>query len=196
MDHSRMLLNLTSPGIGSNRNQTHSLETSRDIVSRLLGKRGKDGKESARGPLVEGPFTAEYRPLTQLEDGDKLHILAPGAPDRVYGFSPSELVDHLEKLGLTPKVRLKQIHLIADLSGVGGDESFACKFADVLVARGFRVAEIKAPRGLVSADETGKVLIRPVQSKDEVVRDRGQGWLPSNKDLNYYAGPEIQEKHR
>ena len=191
-----MLLNLTRPETSSSRNQARSLETYRVVLSRLLGKSDKDVSGSVRGPLVEGPFTADNRPLTGLKDGDKLHILALGAPGRVSGFSPTELVDNLQSLGLSPKVRLKQIHLIADLSGVGGDESFAREFADTLVARRFEVAEIKAPRGLVSADETGKILIRPVQSRDMVVSDSGEVWLPSNKDLNYYAGPGIQEKHR
>jgi len=196
MDHSEMLLHLNHTETVSTPNRAQRSVPSQVFLSRLLGKVGKDGQDTVRGPLVEGPFTADDRPLAKLKEEDKLHILALGGPDRVGGFSPSELVDYLQTLGLSPEVRLKQIHLIADLSGVGGDQSFARQFADALVARRFEVAEIKAPRGLVSADETGKILIRPVESKAAVVPDSRDGWLPSNKDLNYYAGPEIQEKHR
>jgi hypothetical protein len=191
-----MLLNLTAPGAALTRHDSASSAASRDLVSRLLAKRGRQGQGSVRGPLVEGPFPPGDRPLAGLKDGEKLHIFADGARDRVGGLSASELLDHLATLGLSPDVRLKQIHLIADLSGVGGDGSFAHKFAEALAVRGYRVEEIKAPRGLVSAEETGKILIRPVQSIDEAVLDAGDGWLPSSKALNEYAGPNIQEKHR
>jgi hypothetical protein len=134
-----------------------------------------------RGPLVTMPVAAGERPLAALGEGDKLHIVARGSDDDVAGRSPEELVALLESLGLSPEVRLKQIHLIVDHTG----DTYAERLARALAAKGFRVREMKAPRGAVTWDERGKV---------QVLVDGA--WQPSNKTLNTYTGPEVQEKHR
>lgn len=193
-------------------------------VEHLLNNSGKDGKPSVRGPLIEVPFSTHAKPLAALRDGDKLHIVAPADGNSVAGFTSSGLVKRLAELGLFKEVRLKQIHLIADNTGVGDAESFAGSFADALVAEGFNVLEIKAPRGLVRWNESGKIYISPSVTLKEPTDSNGQAasgvapsedpagvfevaqrhdagvgerdWLPSNKTLNFYAGPEIQQKHR
>jgi len=150
-------------------------------VRYLLARPGKGGQASARGPLVRMPVAAGQRPLAVLGEGDKLHLAARGSDADVAGHPPEELVALLESLGLPRDVRVKQIHLIVDDTGF----TYAERFARALAAHGFRVREIKAPRGKVTWDEHGKV---------HVMVDGA--WQPSNKTLNTYAGPEVQEKHR
>ena len=134
-----------------------------------------------RGPLVTMPLAPGERPLAGLGENDKLHIVARGSDADVAGRSPEQLVDFLESLGLSPAVRLKQIHLIVDRTG----DTYAERLARALAAKSFRVREIKAPRGAVTWDERGKV---------QVLVDGA--WQPSNKTLNTYTGPEVQDKHR
>lgn len=176
----------------------------------LLRKPRKDGAPEARGPLIEGPFAPGARPLAALADGDKLHIVARGGRGSVAELVAEELVDRLEALGLGRSVRLRQIHLIVDNTGVGDSASFAEHFAAALAAGGFQVMEIKAPRGCVRSDENGKVHILPVEAQESLAKPRSettdpvavtdalaaQGWVPSRKELNYYTGPQVQEKHR
>ncbi|MFL5359069.1 hypothetical protein [Archangium sp.] len=160
-------------------------------VEQLLGKPGKGGVAEVRGPLVA---REEGTPLAALRDGDKLHVVAPGDGATVAGCSPEQLVQRLGALGLARGVRLKQLHLIADDSGTGGDASFAARFAEVLAAEGYAVPEIKAPRGRVRSAPDGKVLVRP----SEAPLDGGdaEGFRPSDSSLNHYAGAGVQEKHR
>jgi hypothetical protein len=159
-------------------------------VQHLLHKAGKGGEPDVRGPLVTG----DGAPLSALRDGDKLHVVAPGDAASVAGCSPEELVRRLRALGLAPARRLKQIHLIADDAGTGGSASFAARFAAALADEGCEVLEIKAPRGRVRSAPDGKVLVQPSEPAPE--RGGAGGFLPSDKSLNYYAGPAIQEKHR
>ncbi len=153
-------------------------------VDHLLRKAAKDGAPAVRGPLVDVTSGA---PLAALRDGDKLHVVAAGDGASVGGHGPAELVERLAQLGLAPGARLEQIHLIADDAGVGGAESFAERFAAALAARGFGVQEIKAPRGRVHTDETGKVHVTPSSS---------DGPQPPGSSLHHYAGPGVQPKHR
>src|SRR5437762_12891540 len=86
-------------------------------VGHLLARAGKDGSPSARGPLVTMPVTPGEWPLADLGENDKLHIVAHGSDAEVAGHSPEQLVALLESLGLSPEVRLKQVHLIVDHTG-------------------------------------------------------------------------------
>jgi len=151
-------------------------------VDALLAKPGKDGRPAVRGPRVEAAVVA---PLAALSDGDKLHIVADGGRAEVAGYSAEALACHLCALGLRRDVRLKQIHLIVDDTGTGGLESFAERFSTALATEGFHAFEIKAPRGKVSCDARGNVLIAPAESE-----------AASGASLNYYTGPGLQEKHR
>lgn len=160
-------------------------------VEQLLGKTGKGGEPEVRGPLVT---SEEGTPLAALRDGDKLHIVAPGDRTWVAGCSPDALVRRLAALGLSRGVGLKQLHLIADHAGTGGDASFAARFAAALAAEGYEVREIKAPRGSVRSAPDGKVLVRP--SEGSLEGGDAEGFRPSDKSLNYYTGPSVQEKHR
>ena len=191
-----MILSLPGPGI----RVTHGADTffpEADVdVQALLAKPGKDGRATARGPHVAGPFAPGEQPLSVLRDGDKLHIVSPRTPSGAAGHTATELVQTLARLGLKQETRLKQIHLIADNTGVGGKESFAQQFADALAAAGFRVSEIKAPRGCVRCDPRGKILIRQTDAHMGTARVGEPEWVPSDKHLNYYAGPDVQEKHR
>jgi hypothetical protein len=117
------------------------------------------------------------QPLAALRDGDKLHVVAQG----VAGQEPRELVRQLAALGLARELRLKQLHLLADDAG----GSYVERLAEALVAEGYQVGELKAPRGAVAWDATGKVHVRT-----------GGDWQPSDKTRNAYAGPEVQAKHR
>jgi len=139
----------------------------------LLARTGSGGKPEVRGPLVQGPFSEEQKPLADLRDGDKLHIVRDPA-DNAAG-----LVDLLEQLGLTGRVRLKQIHLLIDNSGTGKRRSFAERFYAELMRRNYPALEIKAACGRVRWDERGKVWISPAN---------GDEWLPSSPELNYYTG--------
>jgi len=150
-------------------------------VNHLLARSGKDGTPSVRGPLVIMPVADGERPLAQLGENDKLHIVASGSDDDVAGHSPEELVQLLESLGLAPELPLRQIHLIVDHTGA----TYADRLARALAAKQFRVREIKAPRGAVKWDEAGKVQVLVEGA-----------WKPSSKELNTYAGPDVQEKHR
>jgi hypothetical protein len=191
-----MILSLPGPGIGvSHATDTLFPDAGVDVQS-LLAKPGKDGRATARGPHVAGPFVSGEQPLAVLRDGDKLHILSPRAPSGAAGHTATELVQTLARLGLKQETRLKQIHLIADNTGVGGRDSFAQQFADALAAAGFRVSEIKAPRGRVRCDSRGKIFILPTDARISPARVGAPGWVPSDRHLNYYAGPEVQEKHR
>jgi len=157
----------------------------------LLGKPGKNGESSARGPLVEG---GAGTPLADLRDGDKLHLVAPGDREAIAGFSPTKLVDRLGALGLDRAVQLAQLHLLSDDSGTGGEESFARRLADALADTGYQVREIKAPRGQVRVALDGKVWIKPTEGHAEGADT--DGYCPSTPSLNAYAGPAVQEKHR
>jgi len=158
------------------------LETVEGVrVEDLLARPAKSGSGTARGPSVG----AAGAPLASLQDGDKLHIVGRGGAMQVSGADAAGLVERLAALGLSPAVRLKQIHLIADHAGEGGSSSFAARFDAALRARGLHVAEIKAPVGRVRCDEAGKIWVF-----------RDGAWLASNSDLNYYTGPAVQEKHR
>jgi hypothetical protein len=148
----------------------------------LLARPAKSGAGTARGPCVT---PAAASPLAALVDGEKLHVVGKGSADRLSGADPEGLVDRLAALGLSPAVRLKQIHLIADHTGDGGERSFAARFDSALRARGFQVSEIKAPAGEVRCDTAGKIWVFA-----------DGAWYASNPALNYYAGPAIQEKHR
>ena len=147
----------------------------------LLARSGKDGRAQVRGPLASVPFAPGDKPLENLADGDKLHIVRAEADDA------ARLVELLGTLGLNPQVRLRQIHLLIDNAGVGDAASFAESFSEELLRRGYRVLEIKAPRGRVRWDGRGKVYIAAPQRED---------WVPSSSELNYYTGPGVQEKHR
>jgi hypothetical protein len=162
-------------------------------VAHLLAKAGKHA-ESARGPLVEA---AEGTPLAALRDGDKLHVVAPGQPAAIAGLAPAELVARLRDLGLSQGARLDQIHLLADNAGTGGERSFAQRFAEALMSEGFAVLEIKAPRGAIRCNASGKVLIRPAvgEAHPADVRADPDGYYPSSSSLNHYAGPGIKAKH-
>lgn len=163
-------------------------------VGHLLGKAGKDGKPSVRGPLVEG---VEGSPLAALRDGDKLHIVAAGDRRAVAGLTPEALVKRLGALGLGREVRLDQIHLLADDAGTGGEASYAQRFAEALASEGYAVQEIKAPRGAVRTAPSGKVLVKP--SPGEALAGGNadaDGYQPSEPALNHYAGPAIKAKHR
>jgi hypothetical protein len=175
-----MLLVLDGPVLGAHLKVEH-----------LLGKRGKGGEAEVRGPLVT---SEEGTPLTALRDGDKLHIVALGDRTSVAGCSPDALVQRLAALGLSRGVRLKQLHLIADQAGTGGDASFAARFAAALATEGYEVGEIKAPRGWVRSAPDGKVLVRP--SEEPLEGGDAEGFRPSDKSLNYYTGPSVQAKHR
>lgn len=153
------------------------LTTDERDLSGLLARQ-KNGA-AARGAVVR----PEGKPLQDLQAGEKLHIVAERDGARIAGATPSELVSLLASLGLPKEVR--QIHLIVDDSGTGGDESYAARFSEALAAEGFTVKEIKAPRGRVRWDEEGKV---------HVFAD-GQ-WQPSSPELNTYTGPDVAEKHR
>jgi hypothetical protein len=164
-------------------------------IGHLLGKAGKDGKPSVRGPRVD---STEGSPLAALRDGDKLHIVAPGDRLAIAGLAPEALVKHLGALGLGREVRLAQIHLLTDDAGTGGAASYAQRFADVLVSEGYAVQEIKAPRGAIRTAPSGKVLIKP--SPEDGALPGGDadadGYQPSRPALNHYAGPAIKDKHR
>ncbi len=157
----------------------------------LLGKPGKDGEGSARGPLVEGDTGT---PLAALRDGDKLHLVAPGDREAIAGLSPAKLVERLGALGLGRAVQLEQIHLLSNDSGTGGEESFARRLADALADARYQVREIKAPRGHVRVAPDGKVWIRPTEG--HAVSADADGYCPSTPRLNAYAGTAVQEKHR
>lgn len=160
-------------------------------IQQLLHKVGKGDEADVRGPLV---FGEEGAPLAALRDGDKLHLVAPGDGVSIAGCSPEGLVRRLRELGLAPTVRLAQVHFIADEAGTGGDGSFAARFAVSLAAEGCQVQEIKAPRGRVRSTSGGKVLVRP--SEQPPFGGDAEGFRPSDKSLNYYAGPAVQAKHR
>ncbi len=147
-----------------------------------MARPSKSGGAPARGPVTS---TGEDSPLKALSHGDKLHLVGTGTGERVGGYSAEELVSHLAALGLSRSVRLKQIHLIAGNAGTGASRSFAARLDAALRAAGFQVAEIKAPVGPVRCDSAGKIWI-----------ETPQGWVPSSPELNYYAGPAIQDKHR
>jgi hypothetical protein len=149
---------------------------SRD-VQHLLARLQEDGTTPKRGPLVTVRSGDTTQPLAALRDGDKLHVVAQG----VAGQEPRELVHRLEALGLTREVRLKQLHLLAD--DAGGE--YVERLAEALAADRYQIGEIKAPRGAVAWDATGKVHVRT-----------GGDWQPSDKTRNAYAGPDVQPKHR
>jgi hypothetical protein len=164
-------------------------------IGHLLGKAGKDGKPSVRGPLADG---AEGTPLAALRDGDKLHIVAAGDRRSIAGLTPEALVKHLGALGLGREVRLDQIHLLADEAGTGGEASYAQRFADALASEGYAVQEIKAPRGAIRTAPGGKVLVKPSPGDGALAAGDADpdGYQPSKPALNHYAGPAIKDKHR
>lgn len=152
----------------------------------LMARVGKTGSPGVRGPSVVARSPSDGRPLERLHEGEKLHIVGSGTQERVFGKDPAALVRLLLELGLSASIGLKQIHFIADDTGVGGAESFAARFAIEIEKKGLRVDEIKAPVGKVRCDSNGKIWI---------CSDRTSGWLPSNASLNFYAGPRVQPKH-
>jgi len=159
------------------------LETLAELAAQdLLARPLKNGEDSARGPVVS---MSDAFPLAALQDGAKLHIVGSGDGQLVAGLTPEQLVGLLTRSGLDGRIRLKQIHLIAESSGAGGASSFAAQLDKALRHAGLHVAEIKAPLGHVRCDSAGKIWI-----------GSSEGWLPSTADMNQYIGPDIQEKHR
>ncbi len=151
----------------------------------LRSRRSKDGQSAARGIYiaVDAPFVE--RPLQRLEQGEKLHIVGIGSAEELSGMGPAELLDRLRFLGLSANVHLKQIHLIADDTGLGEEASFAARFAAAIAGARLQVDEIKAPAGKVKCAADGKIWVQPA----------GADWRPSCPELNYYAGPRVQPKH-
>ena len=147
-------------------------------VEHLLARPDKSGRPGVRGPLG---------PLTDLREGDKLHIAGVSDGSRVAGYDPDALVDRLRELGWDPAVRLRQIHLIADWTGRDGAVSFATRLAAALAGAGFDLDEIKAPLGRVRCDSRGKI---------RVCLGEAQQWTPSSPALNLYVGPRVPAKHR
>jgi hypothetical protein len=155
-----------------------------DLMARVSKITGRPG---VRGPLIDACGSTVGLPLSQLKDGDKLHILGPSDGRELAGRGPRRLGELLTSLGWPPSVRLKQIHLIAPSTGRNGANSFAAQFEAAIRGRGLEVDEIKAPIGPVRCDSDGKVW---------VYSERFQGWIPSSPALNYYVGPRVPEKHR
>jgi hypothetical protein len=153
-----------------------------DLLARVSKATGAPG---VRGPLVDKDAAAH--PLSQLREGDKLHIVGSSNGAQLAGSSPEGLLALLESLGWSRAIRLKQIHLIAGSAGNGGDASFAALFEAAIRSRGFQVDEIKAPLGPVRCDTRGKIWVYSGSHRD---------WEPSSPALNYYVGPRVAEKHR
>jgi hypothetical protein len=154
----------------------------------LLARTSKvTGLPGGRGPLVDARDDATSHPLAQLGDGEKLHVVGPSNGVELAGVGPDGLVDLLARLGWSPSVHLKQIHLIAPSTGREGAGSFAALFEAAIRARGFQVGEIKAPADAVRCDREGKIW---------VYREITQAWVPSSPDVNYYVGPDVSDKHR
>lgn len=151
----------------------------------LLAKPDKCGPGSARAPLVRPEPSGT--PLAALQAGEKLHIAASGDQHGLSGRTPEQFVQLLLQLGLTPTVRLMQIHLVANQSGSGGSASFAFRLSVALWEAKLEVDEIKAPLGDVRCDAYGKLWVKLPDSSD---------WQPSSPALNYYCGPRVQDKHK